>query len=43
MPAALTTVTRRGYTLREEPVDGGQAAKELGLSRNQLYDLAVDS
>ena len=29
MPAALTTVTRRGYTLREEPVDGEQAAKEL--------------
>ncbi len=29
MPAAFTTVTRRGYTLREEPVDGERAAKEL--------------
>lgn len=29
MPAALTTVTCRGYTLREEPVDRDAAAAEL--------------
>ncbi len=40
MPAALTTVTRRGYTLREEPVDGEQAAKELEeLLRFRLEEL----
>ena len=29
MPASLTTVTRRGYTLREEPVDAEAAAGKL--------------
>ena len=29
MPAALTTVTKRGYTLREEPVDRDTAAAQL--------------
>ena len=29
MPAALTTVTRRGYTLREEPIDQDEAAAQL--------------
>ena len=29
MPAALTTVTRRGYTLREEPIDRDEAAARL--------------
>ena len=29
MPASLTTVTRRGYTLREEPLDQEEAAARL--------------
>ena len=29
MPASLTTVTRRGYTLREEPLDREEAAARL--------------
>ena len=29
MPASLTTVTRRGYTLREEPLDREEAAAQL--------------
>ena len=29
MPAALTIITRRGYTLREEPIDQDEAAAQL--------------
>lgn len=29
MPAALTTVTQQGYTLREEPIDQGEAAAQM--------------
>lgn len=40
MPAALTTVTCRGYTLREEPVDREEAAARLeGILTARLEEL----